>query len=114
MSTATLEKASQLDQLKQFTKVVADTGDFESVRRYQPEDATANPSLIFNAVQNPQYSFLLEKAISSLEGSSLSETAKIEAIIDRLLAFFGTDILQIVPGRVSTEADARLPWTREV
>ncbi len=110
MSTATLEKASQLDQLKQFTKVVADTGDFESVRLYQPEDATANPSLIFDAVQNPQYSFLLEKAIASLEGSSLSETAKIEAIIDRLLVFFGTDILQIVPGRVSTEMDARLSF----
>ena len=110
MSTATLEKVSQLDQLKQFTKVVADTGDFESVRAYQPEDATTNPSLIFDAVQNPQYSFLLEKAIASLEGSSLSETAKIQAIIDRLLVFFGTDIFQIVPGRVSTETDARLSY----
>jgi transaldolase len=110
MSAVTLEKASQLDQLKQFTKVFADTGDLESARVYQPEDATANPGLLIDAVQNPQYSFLLEKAIASLEGSSLSETAKIGAIVDRLLVFFGTDILQIVPGRVSTEMDARLSF----
>ena len=110
MSTATLEKASQLDQLKQFTKVVADTGDFESVRTYHPYDATTNPSLIFAAAQKPQYSYLLEKAIANLEDSVLNAPAKIEAIIDRLLVLFGTDILQIVPGRVSTETDARLSF----
>jgi len=64
MSTATLEKVSQLDQLKKFTKVVADTGDFESMRAYQPYDATTNPSLILAATQKPEYGYLLEKVRS--------------------------------------------------
>jgi transaldolase len=113
MSTATLEKVSQLDQLKKFTKVVADTGDFESMRAYQPYDATTNPSLIFAATQKPEYSYLLDKAITDLKDSALSASAKVEAIIDRLLVLFGTEILQIVPGRVSTETDARLSFDRE-
>jgi transaldolase len=113
MSTATLEKVSQLDQLKQFTKVVADTGDFESMRAYQPYDATTNPSLIFAASQKPEYGYLLDKAIADLKSSPLNGSAKIEAIIDRLLVLFGMEILQIVPGRVSTETDARLSFDRE-
>jgi transaldolase len=113
MSTATLEKISQLDQLKQFTKVVADTGDFESMRAYQPYDATTNPSLIFAATQKPEYGYLLDKAIADLKSSPLNGSAKIEAIIDRLLVLFGMEILQIVPGRVSTETDARLSFDRE-
>jgi transaldolase len=113
MSTATLEKVSQLDQLKQFTKVVADTGDFESMRAYQPYDATTNPSLIFAATQKPEYGYLLDKAIADLKSSPLNGSAKIEAIIDRLLVLFGMEILQIVPGRVSTETDARLSFDRE-
>jgi transaldolase len=113
MSTATLEKVSQLDQLKKFTKVVADTGDFESMRAYQPYDATTNPSLIFAATQKPEYSYLLDKAIADLKDSALSTSAKIEAIIDRLLVLFGSEILKIVPGRVSTETDARLSFDRE-
>jgi transaldolase len=113
MSTATLEKVSQLDQLKKFTKVVADTGDFESMRVYQPYDATTNPSLIFAATQKPEYSYLLDKAIADLKDSALSTSAKIEAIIDRLLVLFGSEILKIVPGRVSTETDARLSFNRE-
>ena len=113
MSTATLEKVSQLDQLKEFTKVVADTGDFESIRAYQPYDATTNPSLIFAATQKPEYGYLLDKAIADLKGSPLNGSAKIEAIIDRLLVLFGMEILQIVPGRVSTETDARLSFDRE-
>jgi transaldolase len=113
MSTATLEKASQLDQLKQFTKVVADTGDFESMRAYKPYDATTNPSLIFAATQKPEYGYLLDKAIADLKSSPLNGSAKIEAIIDRLLVLFGMEILQIVPGRVSTETDARLSFDRE-
>src|ERR1700686_3507267 len=113
MSTATLEKISQLDQLKKFTKVVADTGDFESMRAYQPYDATTNPSLIFAATQKPEYGYLLEKAIADLKDSPLKESAKIEAIIDHLLVLFGTEILKIVPGRVSTETDARLSFDRE-
>src|SRR6201997_5149065 len=113
MSTATLEKVSQLDQLKKFTKVVADTGDFESMRAYQPQDATTNPSLILAAAQKPDYAYLLDKAITDLKGSALSASAKLEAIIDHLLVLFGTEILQIVPGRVSTETDARLSFNRE-
>ena len=113
MSTATLEKVSQLDQLKQFTKVVADTGDFESMRAYQPYDATTNPSLIFAATQKPEYGYLLDKAIADLKSSPLNGSAKIEAIIDQLLVLFGMEILQIVPGRVSTETDARLSFDRE-
>jgi transaldolase len=113
MSTATLEKVSQLDQLKKFTKVVADTGDFESMRAYKPYDATTNPSLIFAATQKPEYSYLLDKAIADLKSSPLSGPAKIEAIIDQLLVLFGAEILAIVPGRVSTETDARLSFNRE-
>src|ERR1700674_4536072 len=108
MSTATLEKVSQLDLLKKFTKVVADTGDFESMRAYQPYDATTNPSLIFAATQKPAYGYLLEKAIADLKNSPLNSSAKIESIIDHLLVLFGTEILKIVPGRVSTEGTARL------
>src|SRR5208282_3086969 len=113
MSTATLEKVSQLDQLKKFTRVVADTGDFESMRAYKPQDATTNPSLIFAATQKPEYGHLLDKAIADLKSSPLNGSAKIEAIIDQLLVLFGMEILQIVPGRVSTETDARLSFNRE-
>jgi transaldolase len=113
MSTATLEKVSQLDQLKKFTRVVADTGDFESMRAYKPQDATTNPSLILAATQKPEYGYLLEKAIADLKGSPLTGAAKIEATIDHLLVLFGLEILKIVPGRVSTETDARLSFNRE-
>jgi transaldolase len=113
MSTATLEKVSQLDQLKKFTKVVADTGDFESMRAYQPQDATTNPSLILAAIQKKEYAYLLDKAIADLKDSALNSSAKVDAIIDHLLVLFGTEILTIVPGRVSTETDARLSFNRE-
>jgi transaldolase len=113
MSTATLEKVSQLDQLKKFTKVVADTGDFESMRAYQPQDATTNPSLILAATQKTEYGYLLDKAIADLKDSALNSSAKVEAIIDDLLVLFGTEILKIVPGRVSTETDARLSFDLE-
>ncbi|HEY2122883.1 MAG TPA: transaldolase [Chthoniobacterales bacterium] len=113
MSTATLEKVSQLDQLKKFTRVVADTGDFESMRAYRPQDATTNPSLILAATQKPEYGYLLDQAIADLKGSPLTGAAKIEATIDHLLVLFGLEILKIVPGRVSTETDARLSFNRE-
>lgn len=113
MSTATLEKVSQLDQLKKFTRVVADTGDFESMRAYRPQDATTNPSLILAATQKPEYGYLLDKAIADLKDSPLTGAAKIEATIDHLLVLFGLEILKIVPGRVSTETDARLSFNRE-
>jgi transaldolase len=113
MSTATLEKVSQLDQLKKFTKVVADTGDFETMRAYKPQDATTNPSLIFAAAQKPEYAELLDQAIADLKSSPLSGSAKVDAAMDNLLVNFGVEILQIVPGRVSTETDARLSFDRE-
>jgi transaldolase len=101
---------SSLDQLKQFTTVVADTGDFESIRKYTPQDATTNPTLIFKAVQQAEYKHLLDKVIADSRGSSLAGEALHRAIIDDLLIAFGREILAIVPGRVSTEVDARLSF----
>lgn len=95
---------TQLEQLKQFTTVVADTGDFESMRDYQPQDATTNPSLILKAAGQEQYKHLVHKALAETKGSDLSTT------IDRILILFGLEILKIVPGRVSTEVDARLSF----
>jgi len=83
------------------------------MRAYQPQDATTNPSLIFAATQKTEYGYLLDKAIADLKDSALSSSAKIEAIIDHLLVLFGTEILKIVPGRVSTETDARLSFDLE-
>ena len=101
---------SQLDELKQLTTVVADTGDFESMRAYQPQDATTNPSLILQAAEKPQYRPLIDEAMSLHKGSPLAGKALVESIIDRILILFGTEILKIVPGRVSTEVDARLSF----
>jgi transaldolase len=98
---------NQLEQLKQFTTVVADTGDFQSIKAYAPQDATTNPSLILKAVQKPEYGPLLEKAVSESNGASVEE------IVDRLLIAFGTEILKFVPGRVSTEIDAALSFDTE-
>jgi len=93
-----------LDQLRQYTTVVADTGDFQSMQRYQPHDATTNPSLILKAVQLDAYRPLLEKAVRDHHEKSNAQ------IIDHLLIAFGTEILSIIPGRVSTEVDARLSF----
>ncbi|MBK1835370.1 transaldolase [Roseibacillus ishigakijimensis] len=105
--------ASQLEQLKQYTKVVADTGDFESMKEYQPLDATTNPSLILQAAEKAEYKHLVEKAVSELKDSGKSGDELVEAIIDRVLILFGLEILKIVPGRVSTETDARLSFDKE-
>lgn len=105
--------ASQLEQLKEYTKVVADTGDFESMKEYQPLDATTNPSLILQAAEKAEYKHLVEKAVSELKDSGQSGDALVEAIIDRVLILFGLEILKIVPGRVSTETDARLSFDKE-
>jgi len=115
MSTAVAEekKLNQLEQLKKFTKVVADTGDFESIREFKPQDATTNPSLIYAATQKQQYFHLLDEVLSDRKKSGLSGSAQIEDIIDHLLVQFGSDILEIVPGRVSTETDARLSFDVE-
>ncbi len=95
---------NQLEQLKQFTTVVADTGDFQSIKAYTPRDATTNPSLILKAVQKDEYRPLLEQAVQSHPQASNSE------IIDHLLIAFGVEILKLIPGRVSTEVDASLSF----
>jgi transaldolase len=115
MSTAVAEekKLNQLDQLKKFTKVVADTGDFESIREFKPQDATTNPSLIYAATQKQQYFHLLDEVLTDRKKSGLSGAAQIEDIIEHLLVKFGCEILKIVPGRVSTETDARYSFDTE-
>jgi transaldolase len=116
MSTAIAEpktKLNQLEQIKKFTKVVADTADFEQFKEFKPEDATTNPSLVYAATQKEQYGHLLEEVLKDRKSSRLSGQAQIEDICDHLLVQFGTDILEIVPGRVSTETDARLSFDVE-
>ena len=103
-------QTSQLDQLKQVTKVVADTGDFEAMRKFHPQDATTNPSLILQAVSKEQYAPILDRVVAEQRGSGLSGAALIEETMDRILVAFGLEILKIVPGRVSTETDARLSF----
>jgi transaldolase len=95
---------NQLEALKQYTTVVADTGDFRQLAQYQPQDATTNPSLILKAVQKADYAPLLKQTVERFRGKPLDEQ------IDRLLVRFGTEILQTIPGRVSTEVDARLSF----
>ena len=95
---------NQLDALKQFTTVVADTGDFRQLAQFQPRDATTNPSLILKAVQKPEYAPLLQSTVQRWKGRPMDE------VIDRLLVRFGGEILSTIPGRVSTEVDARLSF----
>jgi transaldolase len=95
---------NQLDALKQHTVVVADTGDFKQLSAYQPQDATTNPSLILKAVQKPEYAPLLTAEVAAHRGRPLDE------VMDHLLVHFGSEILAIIPGRVSTEVDARLSF----
>jgi transaldolase len=95
---------NQLDQLKQFTTVVADTGNFKQLAAFAPRDATTNPSLILKAVQQPDYAPLLAETVAAHKGR------KQEEIVDEVLVRFGREILKVVPGRVSTEVDARLSF----
>jgi len=104
--------STQLDQLKQFTVVVADTGDFGTLKQYTPRDATTNPSLIFKAAQMPEYKFILDKAITENK-SKASGQELLSRVMDDLLILFGVEILKIVPGRVSTETDAVLAFDTE-
>lgn len=104
---------NQLDQLKQFTTIVADTGDFDAMKAYQPQDATTNPSLILKAVGKREYKHLVEKAVAESNNGSLHGYARIAETMDRILVLFGLEILKIVPGRVSTEVDARLSFDKE-
>src|SRR5438445_5003017 len=108
-TTATIDKPettralSQLDQLKRLTKVVADTGDFATLKEYTPQDATTNPSLIFKAAQMPAYKSIMEKAVAESRKSGASGKALVSQIMDYVLVLFGVEILKVVPGRVSTE-----------
>ena len=95
---------NQLDALKQFTTVVADTGDFKQLAQFKPQDATTNPSLILKAVQKPEYAPLLAEAVAAHRGEPL------DVVMDHLLVRFGCEILKTIPGRVSTEVDARLSF----
>jgi transaldolase len=101
---------SLLDSLKRTTTVVADTGDIEAMAQYRPQDATTNPSLLLKAAQQPQYRSLVDAALKAAERSSANEAARTEAFMDQLAVRFGAEILKIVPGRVSTEVDARLSF----
>jgi transaldolase len=98
---------NQLDALKQFTTVVADTGDFKQLDAFKPQDATTNPSLILKAVQKADYAPLVKDTVNQFRGRPMDE------IVDRLLVRFGCEILSIIPGRVSTEVDARLSFDTE-
>ncbi|OJV44890.1 MAG: transaldolase [Bacteroidales bacterium 36-12] len=102
-----------LQQLKTYTKVVADTGDFESMIVYQPIDATTNPSLIYAASKNPKYQVLIDDAIKYAKSISGDKSIQLTKALDKLAVNFGLKILDIVPGRVSTEVDARLSFDTE-
>lgn len=97
---------NQLEQLKAFTTVVADTGNFLQLAQFAPRDATTNPSLILKAVQSPDYAPLLQETVAAHRGRALDE------IVDQVLVRFGLEILKVVPGRVSTEVDARLSFDK--
>ena len=102
--------SSLLDQLKQHSVIVADTGDFASIRKYQPRDATTNPSLILKAAQMPEYAALVDKALADARHEAKSSGQIIAVAMDKLAVAFGLEILKIVPNRVSTDVDARLSF----
>jgi transaldolase len=109
----TAQELNQLDQLRRFTKIVADTGDYSTLKEFSPEDATTNPSLILKAAEKPEYKALVDKAIADNRNSGPSSPALLTRIVDELLVLFGAEILKIVPGRVSTETDADLSFDTE-
>src|SRR5437763_13369333 len=102
-----------LSQLKQFSVIVADTGDFDSIRKYQPRDTTTNPSLLLKAAQMPEYAALVEKTLADAKKESPNASLTLGTALDKLAVAFGLEILNIVPGRVSTEVDARLSFDVE-
>jgi transaldolase len=102
-----------LESLKRYTTVVADTGDFEAITEYRPQDATTNPSLLFQAAQKPQYQHLIDDALEYAVGFPGDRAARTEAFMDSLMINFGCEILKIIPGRVSTEVEARLSFDTE-
>ena len=105
-----MEQRSVLDQIKEHTIIVADTGDFDSIRQYEPRDATTNPSLILKAAKQDDYAELVQGVVQKAKSEGVDS---VDEVMDRLLVRFGVSILEIVPGRVSTEVDARLSFDRE-
>lgn len=101
---------NKLDQLKKMTTIVSDSGEFEEIKKYLPTDATTNPSLILAAASKPEYQFLIEQAIQWGKTHAKNADSIMEAIVDKLFVNFGLEILKIIPGRVSTEVDARLSF----
>jgi transaldolase len=105
--------ASLLSQLKQFSLIVADTGDFESIRKYQPRDATTNPSLLLKAAAMPEYKAILDRVLAEVKKSPVPASQQLPLAMDKLAVSFGAEILKIVSHRVSTEVDARLSFDLE-
>jgi transaldolase len=108
-----LSPMSLLDSLKTYTTVVADTGDIGAIAEYRPQDATTNPSLLLKAAQQPEYRSLVGAALRAANRSAGGEEHRLEAFMDNLSVMFGSEILKIVPGRISTEVDARLSFDTE-
>ncbi|MFU2074221.1 transaldolase, partial [Gallibacterium anatis] len=104
---------SQLEALRQMTVVVADTGDIEAIKKYQPQDATTNPSLVLSASQLPQYASLIDEAVDYAKSKSSDKAQQLIDAEDKLAVNIGLEILKIVPGRISTEVDARLSYDTE-
>ncbi len=102
-----------LESLKKYSVVVADTGDFQAIARVKPQDATTNPSLLYNAAQQPEYHHLVEEAMDEAEKRGGNQQQQSEAFMDRLFVSFGREILKVIPGRVSTEVDAKLSFDTE-
>jgi len=102
-----------LESLKKYSIVVADTGDIDAIARLKPQDATTNPSLLYSAAQRPEYRHLVEEAIEYADRQGGGEAEQADAFMDRLFVVFGREILKHIPGRVSTEVDARLSFDRE-
>ena len=111
MSTHT--NLNQLEQIKKITTVVADTADFESIRVFKPQDATTNPSLVYAATRKENYKHFLDEVLADRRKSGVSGAAQLEDIVDHLLVRFGGAMLEIVPGRVSTETDVRYSFDVE-
>ena len=105
-----MSSQSKLAQLKEMTTVVADTGDFDAIAQYSPEDATTNPSLLLKAAQMPAYRDLVDRVVSKTMAGRLSSNEQIATCMDGLAVSFGEKILEQIPGRVSTEVDARLSF----
>lgn len=102
--------SSALDQLKEYTTIVADTGDIEAIKAHQPVDATTNPSLLYKAIQLPQYSALLDECVSWAKDQSDNSDKQLSLAADKFAVAIGSEILKLIPGKISTEVDARLSF----